>query len=203
MENILRERSNAEWIAALGAGDEAAVGELGEYLRRTLAKVLRRSGPSADDLADFAQEALVRVVAGLATFRGDAALPTWAAAVATRVAFTELRRRRAREAGRVAFDAAAEEARSPAPDAGGLEREEVFGALRRAIASELTERQRTAVLAELRGVPSVEVAARLGTTQNALYKLTHDARKRLRAALLARGFDAGSIHEHAQEGADR
>jgi len=67
-------------------------------------------------------------------------------------------------------------------------------ALRHAIATQLSERQRVAILAELRGVPTVEIAERLGSNQNALYKLTHDARKKLRTALVADGFTAESLH---------
>ena len=33
------------------------------------------------------------------------------------------------------------------------------------------------------------LADRLGTTRGALYKTLHDARRRLRATLVARGFD--------------
>ena len=48
------------------------------------------------------------------------------------------------------------------------------------IRSELTEKQRTALLAELKGMPQDEIAKHLGSNRNALYKLTHDARRRLK-----------------------
>ena len=52
------------------------------------------------------------------------------------------------------------------------------------IETELTERQRTAIIAVLQGgVPLGEVAERMGTNRNALYKLIHDARKRLQESL--------------------
>ena len=63
----------------------------------------------------------------------------------------------------------------------------------RVIAEDLTERQRTAILAELRGVPTIEIAERMGTNQNALYKLVHDARKKLRRALLDAGFSESEL----------
>ena len=45
----------------------------------------------------------------------------------------------------------------------------------------------------------IEIAERMNTTQNALYKLTHDARKKLRQALLDAGFTAESLHRSALE----
>jgi RNA polymerase sigma-70 factor (ECF subfamily) len=58
----------------------------------------------------------------------------------------------------------------------------------RLIAEELTERQRRAIIAVvLAGMPTEEVARRLGTNRNALYKLMHDARQRLQRRLAAEG----------------
>ena len=76
--------------------------------------------------------------------------------------------------------------RTPSPlDAAS--KSDMLQALRQSIDTCLTDRQRTAILAELRGIPTLEIAARLGITQNALYKLAHDARKKLRAALGSMG----------------
>jgi RNA polymerase sigma-70 factor, ECF subfamily len=57
--------------------------------------------------------------------------------------------------------------------------------LRRAIAEALTDRQREALLAKLAGVPLMEVARRLSTTQGAIYKLLHDARRRIKQYIQA------------------
>ena len=61
------------------------------------------------------------------------------------------------------------------------------------VANDLTERQRTAVIAELRGMPQAEIGRRLGITRNAVYKLTHDARKKIKRGLEASGFGAVDI----------
>ncbi len=59
------------------------------------------------------------------------------------------------------------------------------------IAEELTERQRRALIAVyLHGMPLEETARRMGTNRNALYKLLHDARRRLKDRMLARGISA-------------
>ena len=123
-----------------------------------------------------------------------------------RFAFTELRRRSVRERGKEDFEAIQQLSRE-----GEMEHEEaadesvarrdLFAALDAAIHTRLSERQRTAVLAELRGLPTVEIAARLETNQNALYKLVHDARKKLKVALEAAGFSADFIHSQTAGGA--
>ena len=54
-----------------------------------------------------------------------------------------------------------------------------------AIDSALTERQREAILAVLSGLPLAEIARRTATSQGAVYKLLHDARRRLKRHLEA------------------
>lgn len=206
MDSTLRHRTNDEWLAALEGGDAesvAALAELHAYLLRVLRKVFRSdSGLSDHDLSDLVQEASLRLIEYRHTFRAESSFPTWATAVATRVAFTELRKRRVRERGATEF----EEIRRAAlerPDVTDVEeKRELLGALGEAIERELTDRQRIAILAELRGVPTVEIAARLETNSNALYKLVHDARRKLRDALIARGYSAEFIRDSV-EGAHR
>jgi len=50
------------------------------------------------------------------------------------------------------------------------------------------------ILAELEGIPLVRIAERLDSKPNAVYKVGHDARKRLRTALEQRGFGADALH---------
>jgi RNA polymerase sigma-70 factor (ECF subfamily) len=42
-------------------------------------------------------------------------------------------------------------------------------------------------------MPQDAIARQLGSSRNALYKLTHDARKRLRRGLESAGYEAGDI----------
>ena len=56
---------------------------------------------------------------------------------------------------------------------------------RRFIDEELTDRQRTALLAALGDMPLEAVADHMVTNHNALYKLLHDARKRLKRRMVA------------------
>ena len=61
------------------------------------------------------------------------------------------------------------------------------------IREQLTQKQRDALLAELKGMPQEEIGRRMGSNRNAIYKLTHDARKRLKAGLEAAGYTADDV----------
>jgi RNA polymerase sigma factor (sigma-70 family) len=65
----------------------------------------------------------------------------------------------------------------------------VLGELRRMVDEELTDRKREAVVEVLlEGMPISEVAKRMGTNQNALYTLLHDARRKLKRQMQAAGL---------------
>jgi RNA polymerase sigma-70 factor (ECF subfamily) len=196
------QREEREWIATLrtSGGRSAAAVDLHRYLRRGLQKALAGRALRPEDLDDFAHDALVRILEKLEDFRGESRFRTWAMAVAVRVALTALRRRRhpagAWEGVEDDFLESVPAAPSPASDPSRrLERQGLLDALAVAIRERLTERQRAAVLGELRGVPTEVLAEHLGTTRNAFYKLHHDARKKLRAAVLAAGFTASDVRE--------
>jgi RNA polymerase sigma-70 factor (ECF subfamily) len=61
--------------------------------------------------------------------------------------------------------------------------------LQRIMAEELTDKQRQAMMAiAIKGMPLEEVARRMGTNRNALYKLMHDTRLRLKRRLAQEGL---------------
>jgi RNA polymerase sigma-70 factor (ECF subfamily) len=63
------------------------------------------------------------------------------------------------------------------------------------VETDLTDRQRQALVAELRGMPQAEIAAQMGLTRNALYKLTHDARQKLKRGLEAAGIGEDEVRQ--------
>jgi RNA polymerase sigma-70 factor (ECF subfamily) len=66
--------------------------------------------------------------------------------------------------------------------------------VQRLIAEELTERQRQALTAAMiGGMPLDELARRMGTNRNALYKLIHDARQRLKARMMEEGLSVENV----------
>jgi RNA polymerase sigma-70 factor (ECF subfamily) len=205
-------RSNEEWLRGLaspGPGRERALGDLRKILLAGLRKALvgwvRTSGREFEALAeDFVQESLVKVLGSLESFKGLSQFTTWAHKIAVRIALTELRRRRWRD---VSLDKVFEEEtaemllRDPAPGPGvQAERALSLEWVQRIIAEELTGKQRQAIVAVMyKGMPGEEAARRLGTNRNALYKLIHDARLRLKSRLEREGV---SVEELVQ-GMDR
>jgi RNA polymerase sigma-70 factor (ECF subfamily) len=149
-------------------------------------------------LEDAVQDALVRILERLSQFEGRSRFLTWAMAVAVRVAMSELRRRRWKDVSlnELVADAGLAPARdvNESPGSGAQsEREAILAAMHEVIRNGLTAKQREALVAELQGMPQDEIARQLGSNRNALYKLTHDARKRLRQGLEAAGFTAEDI----------
>lgn len=191
---------NTEWLAGLRTASAATVAALRERLRVGLrAALTTRWAVDETDLEDLVQDATMRVLDRLDSFRGDSRFTTWAMAVAVHVALTTLRKRRWEA--RPLADLAAEPVAPLGESATALgDRAEMFAALRTAISDDLTPRQREVINAELAGTPTVVIAARFSTTPGAIYKLVHDARKKLRSALARRGFDADSIGRILAEG---
>lgn len=67
--------------------------------------------------------------------------------------------------------------------------------------TDLTERQRTALMAIMHGgMPLEEVARRMDTNRNALYKLLHDARKQMRSRLVEKGLSPQDVLEVFESG---
>jgi RNA polymerase sigma-70 factor (ECF subfamily) len=200
----MAERTNEEWLADLrGPARDQALADLRALLVRGLRYALAdRPGVTEADLEDFAQDALLKILAGLDSFRGESRFTTWAQKITVRVALTELRRRRWRDVPLRDLVAPYEDAdltpavlTDPAASPEGqAARQMVVEALRRLIAEELTGRQRQAVTAVMMGgMPLEEVARRMGTNRNALYKLLHDARRRLQRRMIAEGFSPRDV----------
>ena len=186
------DRTNDEWLADLAAEGpdlDAALRDLRPVLLRALHVTLApRVDRGADALADdLVQDALLQVRNRAGQFRGDARFTTWAQKVAVHLAFSELRRKRWEDVPLDSIVADPPSAPEPAADV-SMANAEAVTLVRRLIAEELTERQSTALTAILNGVPMDQVAASLDTNRNALYKLLHDARLRLRRAFEARGL---------------
>jgi RNA polymerase sigma-70 factor (ECF subfamily) len=188
----LRITSNAEWLSALR---DPAAPEVLEELRRILLRGLRAAlngrvnGDVNEISEDFAQEALLKILNSLDTFRGESRFTTWAQKIAIHVALSELRRRRWRDIPLQTFTQNEEGEEftpailtdgSPTPD-NQAARQDALRIVHDLIFHELTDRQRDAMLSIVQdGIPLREVAERLETNPNALYKLMHDARQRLR-----------------------
>jgi RNA polymerase sigma-70 factor (ECF subfamily) len=204
----MQERTNEQWLAELrGPNPDEALADLYELLVRGLRAALGGRADGVDaNIGDFAQEALIKIVSNLDSFRGESRFTTWAKKIAMNVALTELKRRRWRDVSlQDLLDRRTATGRGLAdpqltPEQVAFQNM-VLAKLRRTIDEELTDRQREAVVAViLEGMPIAEVARRMGTNQNALYKLLHDARKKLKLRMEAAGLTPQEVLEAFDEG---
>jgi RNA polymerase sigma-70 factor, ECF subfamily len=204
----VRDRTNQQWLAELrGPNPGKALADLYDLLVRGLKAALGSYGGGVEtNFGDFAQEALIKITSNLDSFRGESRFTTWAQKIAMNVALTELKRMRWRDVSLQDLFAQREAAdRGPAdtqltPEELALQ-SMVLGELRRIIDEELTERQREAVVAVLlEGMPISEVAKRMDTNQNALYKLLHDARRKLKRQMEAASLSPQEVLAAFEEG---
>jgi RNA polymerase sigma-70 factor (ECF subfamily) len=201
-------RTNEQWLAELrGPNPDEALADLYDLLVRGLRAALGGYGGSVEaNFGDFAQEALIRITGNLDSFRGESRFTTWAQKIAMNVALTELKRKRWSDVSLQELFTQREAAdRGPADTQLNPEQlafqNMVLGELRRMVDEELTDRQREAVVAVLlEGMPVSEVAKRMGTSQNALYKLLHDARIKLKRQMEAAGFSSQEVLAAFEEG---
>jgi RNA polymerase sigma-70 factor, ECF subfamily len=204
----MQKRTNEQWLAELrGPNPDEALADLHDLLVRGLRAALGGRADGVDaNIGDFAQEALIKIVSNLDSFRGESRFTTWANKIAMNVALTELKRRRWRDVSlQDLLDRRTATGRGLAdpqltPEQVAFQNM-VLAKLRRTIDEELTDRQREAVVAViLEGMPIAEVARRMGTNQNALYKLLHDARKKLKRRMEAAGLSAKEVLAVFDEG---
>jgi len=202
-------RTNDQWLSDLGAdgpAHEAALEDLRAIILRGLPFALSRwlspSNPQFEALTEeVAQETLLRVLDQLHTFEGRSQFTTWVHKIAIRIALTELRRKRWQDS---SLDEMVDNEETPvspriledsrASPEQTAERTDMMERVRRVIDEELTERQRSAlIMLGMQGMPMDETARRLNTNRNALYKLLHDARLRLKQRLQTEGLDAQEV----------
>ena len=204
---VNRERTNEQWLQELGAegkAKDAALADLRRLLilglKKGLGSWLRGHGRGADTLIeDFTHEALLKILSNMHTFQGNSQFVTWAHKTAVREALTELRRRQWRD---VSLDKMFEENSSSLPSLTDkttipehiAEKSDIMDILGRMIREELSDKQRRAMVAVVyHDVPLDEVARRMDMNRNALYKLLHDARLKLKRRLVRDGFSVGEL----------
>jgi RNA polymerase sigma-70 factor, ECF subfamily len=202
-------RTNAEWLLALKSGGDdqiAALTDLRTYLVRAATFALqRRGGGAAAHLAqlaeDCAQEAVVAVLAHLDDFRGESRFTTWAYVFAINRALMAARRERWQNVSLDALlatsptvpDAAADETPAEDPERRVIQ-QELVATLSKAMDECLSDRQRQAIRAVvLESLPLDELVRHWQSNRNAVYKLLHDARRKLRECLEARGYSAAEV----------
>lgn len=194
MKYTKQDRDNDTWLrdlSATGPQQDQALKDLRVILLAGLKVALhgwlRTSGNEFTELCeDFVQEALVQILEKLETFKGLSKFTTWAHKICIRIALSELRRKRWQDRSLEELADMGEsvpDTKSPVPET-GIHTSMGMNWLKIAMMQELSEKQMKAItMVVMKGVPLDVAAERLGTNRNALYKLIHDARLRLKARM--------------------
>jgi RNA polymerase sigma-70 factor, ECF subfamily len=201
-------RTNAEWIAALrlsGSEYETALQDLREIILARLPSALdgwlASDSPQASALVEeVAQDTLLKVLGHLDTFEGRSQFTTWVYKIAAHTALTELRHRRWKD---VSLEDLLEREDQPVIPAAADTHEDpevqvmqsdLLIRLWGMICEELTDRQLLVVkLVAIHGLPVEETARQVGMERNALYKMLHDARLRLKHRLAREGLEVSEV----------
>jgi RNA polymerase sigma-70 factor (ECF subfamily) len=205
----LSDRTNEQWLSDLkspGPTQEAALTDLRSVLRAglpfALSRYLSPSDPQFDALAEeVVQDALLRILDNLDTFEGRSKFTTWAHKITLRLALSELRRKRWEdvsleslidtEDGQASVGLMADTGVGPEL---ATEQVDMISRVERIILEELTEKQRLAMIAsQIHGMPLDVVAQRMDMNRNALYKLLHDARIRLKNRMVEEGLSPEDV----------
>ena len=208
-------RTNDEWLQDLnshGAVQENAIADLQSILLRAALYLFNRNSGDLSGLAsgevlklaeDCAQEALIAILNHLSDFRGDSKFTTWAYKFAVNIGLTASRHIRWKDVSLDQLSSDEEGAFSEwvlrdkssalAPDLSAMQGE-VRQVIWDVMEQDLTDHQRRILLLMVfHEVPMDEVVQQLNTNRNAIYKSLHDARRKLKSGLQARGFEVGEM----------
>ena len=176
---------------------EAAIAELRAILLRGLSKSLNNRYGKPFSAEDIVQDALIRILESLDQFQGKSKFITWAMTIATRIGISSLRRKYHED---MSLDAFATEDGSRIEVARGenvfvneTDKDELLNVLQRLIDDALTDKQRLVVRSFLAGYSTDGIAEQTGTNRNAIYKLLHDARLKLKTGFAEAGFSADDV----------
>lgn len=197
-------------LNASGPLQEAAIADLRDLLLRAALYFFSRNlndfgQLSRDEILpraeDCAQDALIAVMNHLSDFRGDSKFTTWAYKFAVNIALMAARHERWKG---VSLDELAspdkeyfsewmtqDKSEGIAPEQSAVQAE-IREIISEVIEHELTENQRRVlIMMVFNEVPMDEVVQHLGANRNAIYKMLHDARRKLKSGLQRRGFEIG------------
>lgn len=193
--------SNDEWVSALKSPpDNRAIQDLRDILIRGLKPALSKyvDRELEQFVEDVAQDSLLKILDNVETFRGESKFTTWAMKIAVREGLTELRRKRYDDISIEDLKPDDNESEvfslSVADESAGPDRatheSQLMDKIMTIINEELSAKQKKAINAlMIQGLPVTVVAEQMDTNRNALYKVVHDARLKLRNRLETEGID--------------
>ena len=203
-------RDNETWLNDLraeGEAKEAALEDLHVILLRVLPAALSRWLPSSSShfetfIEDTAQETMLRVMDKLDSFAGRSKFTTWVYKIGVNIGLGQLRLRKWKETSLDKLEEGSEPDEMPSqrfasddPDPETrLERKNIMVMVEKIMEEELTPRQLEVMTAmAVHGKPMNVVAEEFGSNRNALYKMMHDARLRLKQRLEREGASPADL----------
>ena len=188
------------WVHRLKADGntrEEAIQELRDILIRGVTASCRNRYGNKISAEDVVQDALLKILDKIDAFEGRSKFTTWAMTIAIRVAINEMRRKHFRDISMNDLLSDSMQFEIAANSDPTVEQEEekigVLTKLRELIESRLTEKQKDVVHSLLNGMPVEVFAEKTGSNRNAVYKLIHDARVKLRQGFEQAGYQAEDI----------
>lgn len=188
------------WVERLRpdhAEREAAIAELRAILLRGLSKSLNHRYGKPFFAEDVVQDALIRILDSLDQFQGKSRFITWAMTIATRIGISSLRRKYHEDLSLDAFSTddgfRIEVASSVKLLNDESDKDKLMKTLQHLIENALTDKQRLVIRAFLAGYSTDGIAQQTGTNRNAIYKLLHDARVKLKTGIAEAGFSADDV----------
>jgi RNA polymerase sigma-70 factor (ECF subfamily) len=184
------DEQDAQDMARLAAGHEAALNDLMDRHAEKLCHYLVRSLQDEDDAADLAQETFVKVYHNRGKFDSSLKFTTWLYAIASNLVRDRYRWRSRHP--QVSLDAENGQtetnlkdnlrADEPAPDE-QMQTEERATTVRQAVAALPEELRQPLILAVYQGMPQAEIAEILKCSVKAVETRIYRARQHLRTAL--------------------
>jgi len=207
-------RTNQEWVRALAGQDDhqsEALIELRDLLLRaalyTLVTHLRDLSQMDEHerialAEDCAQDALQMVLTRLSDFRGESKFTTWAYKFGINFALTRARQAHWKN---ISLEALSEDddplgwiqlSGVPSIDSEMIPLQaEIHAVIQEAVHSELTDKQRQVLKwIAFDEVPMDVVAERMDSNRNAIYKLLHDGRLKIKRRLAAYGYEMEEVY---------
>ncbi|MEX0722453.1 MAG: RNA polymerase sigma factor [Gracilimonas sp.] len=198
--------TNEEWINGLKPPPDAQAieqlrGHLIKGLKASLYKYVQRD--LDDFVEDIAQDSILKILDKYDTFRGDSKFTTWAMKISVREAYSELRKKRYKDISleqHSQFDPDDKEAVEIEHDQPGPDRitheSMIVQQVMKIMEEELTEKQQKVLqLLMIDQVPMTLVSEMMDSNRNAIYKLVHDARLKLKNRMEVEGMDPQEILE--------
>lgn len=176
------EMSDEALVAAIGAGDSAALAALFDRHHQAVHRfIARMSGVDGTDADDLLQETFLVVFESARRFRGDSPVKMWLLGIAANIARRSVRTQ-VRQKSRAAVFLATLDGDAPNP-AREAETNEMMGRLRDALLDLPHDLRAAYLLCDVEGARGVDAAKALGLREGTLYRRVHEARLALRSAI--------------------